>query len=203
MTALPRVILVGGAPLSGKTSLASALARRFELACICSDDISTAIRAITDARSHPALHYHGTDGQYRDYYPSHRPERLMEDALSFHRAAWPAIQAVIAAHASWSRPCVLEGWGLLPIFVAGLKPQNVGSVFLIPDEDLFERRCRADSSFYEGARDEAGLIQSFAHRSVLFSRMLEASATEHGLAVLRSTADTSVEEAATRALELL
>jgi len=199
----PRIILVGGAPLSGKTSLSKAIARRLEMAHISTDDISTAIRAITSAESHPALHYLDVDGCFRDYYPSRTPERLMEDAMAFHRAAWPAIEAVARAHADWDRPALIEGWGILPEFVAGIGLENTKAVFLIPEETVHEQRCRADISFWEGAADEEGLIRSFARRSILFGRMLEASAREHGLPVLRPSRETSLEETVDLALGLL
>jgi 2-phosphoglycerate kinase len=203
MASLPRVILVGGAPLSGKTCLAQALASRLEISHVSTDDLSTAIRAVTNAETHPALHHLDVDGQYRDYYPAHTPERLLEDAVAFHRAAWPAIEAVAIAHATWDRPALIEGWGILPEFVVGLGQEKMGAVFLVPDEDVFEHRCRGNPDFYEGASDEEGLIQSFSRRSALFSRMLETTAKEHGLPILRTTQQTSLEENLDRALSLL
>jgi len=203
MAHLPRILLVGGAPLSGKTVLANAIARRLGLAHISTDDISTAIRAITSAESHPALHDLDVDGCFRDYYPSHTPERLMEDAMAFHHAAWPAIEAVTRAHADWDRPALIEGWGILPEFVAGIGSRNTKALFLIPDETVYEQRCRADAGFWEGAADEEGLIRSFARRSILFGRMLEASATERGLPVLRPGRERSLEETVDLALGLL
>ena len=152
---------------------------------------------------HPYFDITDADGQYRETYPSHSPEQLIAHALAYHRAAWPAVQAVISAHANWERPCVLEGWGVLPAYVAGLELEAIGALFLVPDEALFERRCRENPSFYQGADDEEALIRSFAHRSALFSRMLEASATEHGLPVLRGTATTSLEEVLEQSLSLL
>ena len=203
MASSPRAILVGGAPLAGKSSLAQALAGRLDMACIATDDLSTAIQAITNAETHPALHDLDVDGRYRDHDPSHSPERLMDGALAFHRAAWPAIEAVARAHANWDRPALIEGWGILPEFVAGLGLENLGALFLVPDEAVYERRCRANPDFYQGAADEEGLIQSFARRSMLFSRMLEASAEKHGLPVVRSTGEMRLEETVELALSLL
>jgi len=203
MANLPRVILVGGAPLSGKTRLSKAITRRLEMAHISTDDISTAIRAITSADSHPALRHLDVDGCFRDYYPSHTPERLMEDAMAFHRAAWPAIEAVVRAHAAWGRPALIEGWSILPEFVARMGLENTKAVFLVPEETVYEERCRADLGFWEGAADEEGLIRSFARRSILFSRMLEVAAREHALPVLRPSHESSLEETVDLALGLL
>lgn len=203
MASLPRVILIGGAPLSGKTRLAQAMARRLEIAHISTDDLSTAIRAITSVDSHPALHYLDVDGCFRDYYPSHAPGRLLEDAMVFHRAAWPAIEAVVVAHATWDRPALIEGWGILPELLSGLGREDVGALFVVPDESVYEPRCRADPGFWEGAADEEELITSFARRSILFGRMLEGSAREHGLPVLRPDPQADLEATVDAALGLL
>ena len=117
MAALPRVLLLGGAPLSGKSGIADTIARRHGMAHISTDDLSTAIRAMTSAETHPALHHRDVDGSFRAYYASHTPRFLMQDASSFHRAAWPAIEAVARAHAAWDRPALIEGWGILPELV--------------------------------------------------------------------------------------
>ena len=67
-------------------------------------------------------------------------------------------------------------------------------MFVVPDEEVFEQRCRASAAFYQGAPDEERLIQAFSQRSVLFSRYLDASATKLGLPVVRPTQQTSLEE---------
>lgn len=203
MAKLPRVILVGGAPLSGKTRLSRSIALRLEIAHIVTDDLSAAIRAITTAETHPALHYLDVDGCFRYYFPSYDPERLLEDAVAFHRAAWPAIEAVAVAHADWDRPALIEGWGILPELVAGMGLENPGALFLVPDEAVYEQRCRANASFWQGAANEEGLIQGFSRRSIAFSRYLEASAKEQRLPIVRPGPQATLEETVDRALDLL
>jgi cytidylate kinase len=52
---LPRVILVGGAPLSGKSTVARVLADRHRYACIATDDLGAAVRAVSLAREEEAM----------------------------------------------------------------------------------------------------------------------------------------------------
>ena len=203
MPSLPRVILVGGAPLSGKTTLGVGIARRLGIDHIATDDLSTAVRAITDADSHPALHVPDVDGSFSSTYAAQQPDRLLTDAVAFHRAIWPAIEPVILAHATWDRPAVIEGWSLLPELLGGLGQRDVGALLVIPDEAVYERRCRADASFWEGATDAEGLIRSFVARSIRFSRMLERSAMEHGVPILRPAPGSDLEETVDIALKLL
>jgi adenylate kinase family enzyme len=50
------VIVIGGAPFSGKTTLAKRLAAQRGYALVAIDDLGTAVRAVTTPLSHPALH---------------------------------------------------------------------------------------------------------------------------------------------------
>ena len=43
----PRVILIGGAPMSGKTAVAHMLAATLGYGCLSTDDLGAAIRAVT------------------------------------------------------------------------------------------------------------------------------------------------------------
>jgi cytidylate kinase len=51
----PRVILIGGAPMSGKTTVAQMLAATLGYGCLSTDDLGAAIRAVTTKDSHPHL----------------------------------------------------------------------------------------------------------------------------------------------------
>ncbi|NLU41770.1 MAG: hypothetical protein GXX08_06175 [Firmicutes bacterium] len=107
-----QVMLVGGAPLSGKTTVAQDLARLLGVPLIQTDIIGEAARAVTSPASHPDLHaYSFTD--YEQYYVSHSPEVLLADAVRAHRALWPAIKAVIRCRLDLEGLAVTEGWTLL------------------------------------------------------------------------------------------
>jgi 2-phosphoglycerate kinase len=97
------VILIGGAPFSGKTTLAKRLAAQRGYALAAMDDLGTAVRALTTPQSHPALHpMAGWD--YLAYYLVHSPATLIEHSRQEHDALWPAMAAVIEAHLRWAGP---------------------------------------------------------------------------------------------------
>jgi 2-phosphoglycerate kinase len=113
------VIIMGGAPFSGKTTLAKQLAAQRGYALVAIDDLGTAVRAATAPQSHSALHpMAGWD--YRAYYVAHSPATLIDHSMREHRALWPAIMAVIDAHLQWAGPVIPEGWQLDPDRVASL-----------------------------------------------------------------------------------
>ena len=119
--AAPKVILIGGAPMTGKSAAARLVAAQLGYGCMSTDDIGQAIEAVTTPQSHPALHRMvGQD--YREYYVARSITQLIADAEVRHAALWPALERIIVSHASWGTPLVLEGWALQPDAVAGWRP---------------------------------------------------------------------------------
>jgi 2-phosphoglycerate kinase len=73
------VILIGGPPMIGKTTIASRLAARLDYGTMSTDDLGQCIRDVTTPDSHPNLHLmSGID--HREYYVSRSTERLIRDA---------------------------------------------------------------------------------------------------------------------------
>lgn len=190
---IPRVILMGGAPLSGKTVVAHKLAARLGCVCISTDDLGMAAAAMTTPESHPGLHIMAGQG-YADYYLSRSDNELAADALRQLNATWPAVAAVIRAHATWSRPAVIEGWALLPEEIAGLQLAATAPVYLVSDETTLRQRLEADEEFLRAASDRRGLVDRFCQRSAWYNRMIAESARRLGLLVVKSLSTTSVDE---------
>ena len=73
------MILIGGPPMIGKTTIASRLAARLDYGTMSTDDLGQSIRDVTTPDSHPNLHLmSGID--HREYYVSRSTERLIRDA---------------------------------------------------------------------------------------------------------------------------
>jgi 2-phosphoglycerate kinase len=85
MRAASEVIVIGGAPFSGKTTLAKRLAVRRGYALVAIDDLGTALRALTTAQSHPALHPM-VGWEYRADYIAPTPATLIRHSMRAHEA---------------------------------------------------------------------------------------------------------------------
>lgn len=73
------MILIGGPPMIGKTTIARRLAARLDYGTMSTDDLGQCIRDVTTPDSHPNLHLmSGID--HREYYVSRSTERLIRDA---------------------------------------------------------------------------------------------------------------------------
>lgn len=163
----PKVILIGGTPFSGKTTIARKIASVLEYSCISTDDIGAAIKAIIPEYS-PM-----TEIDYREYYIKHNVSELIEHTEKLHQKLWPAIENVIKAHSLWSNPIVVEGWALRPEKVLNLEYNNVKSIWFLADEKLLEERVKKDKDFYLGASDEGKMITHYLQRSFHTNKEIE------------------------------
>ena len=82
----PRVIYLGGAPMLGKTTAARILACRLDYCTISTDDIATAIGAVTRTDPDPI--------DYREYYIVNSLEALIQDVNKGHERLWPALRTL-------------------------------------------------------------------------------------------------------------
>ena len=104
---MPRALLLGGAPRSGKSSAARRLAERLGYHTVCIDDL-VAVRTVTTVASHPKIHAM-TEIDHREYYIHNTADTLCRHALDAQRAIWPAIESIARARSCWGSPAVIEG----------------------------------------------------------------------------------------------
>jgi 2-phosphoglycerate kinase len=176
----PRVILIGGAPMAGKTTVAHRLAARLGYGCLSTDDLGEAMRAVTTTDSHPHLHpMEGYD--YREYYVTRSPEALITDVSREHRALWPAVQRVIHTHATWGTPIVMEGWSLWPEWVTQLRLPSVRSLWFVAQEETLHERIVQAVEFYGGASDEKAMMGHYLERSFWYNARLQEAVNQFGL----------------------
>ncbi len=176
----PRVILIGGAPMSGKTTAAHLLAAQLGYGCLSTDDLGEAIRAVTTQDSHPHLHpMEGYD--YREYYVTRSPGALIADVSREHQAMWPAVQRVIRKHATWGEPLIIEGWSLWPEWVTQLRLPSVHALWFVAQEETFHERLVQAVEFYGGASDEETMRRHYLARSCWYNARLKEAVNTLGL----------------------
>jgi 2-phosphoglycerate kinase len=176
----PRVILIGGAPMAGKTTVARLLAATLGYGCLSTDDLGEAIRAVTTKDSHP--HLHPMDGyDYREYYITRSPDALIADISLEHRALWPAVQSVIRTHATWGEPIVIEGWSLWPERVIQLRLPSVRSLWFIAHEKTLHERMSKAGELYGGASDEEAMRGHYLARSFWYNARLKEAVNKFAL----------------------
>jgi 2-phosphoglycerate kinase len=202
MRAKSEVIVIGGAPFSGKTTLAKRLAAQRGYGLVAIDDLGTAVRALTTPQSHPALHPMA-GWYYRAYYVAHPPPTLIEHSRRKHQALWPAIAAVIHAHLQWAGPVILEGWQLEPERLQSVTHPHLRACWLLVDEAVLEARLRADTAFYQGCTDVERFIRHYMARSRWVNDRVRYAAAHEAGVVLPVGPEDTVDTIVTRCMQRL
>lgn len=170
----PKVILVGGAPNTGKTTISRLIASQLNYACLSTDDLLKAITSVTTPESHPNLHFMA-GWATQEYYVQHTANQLILHTIERFKTFHIAIENVIRSHVLRQSPIVIEGFGLWPEEIKNLSLPNVGMVWLVADDALLNKRTRSNKPFYEGASDEERMIQNYVGRSIWYnSKVIEA-----------------------------
>ena len=179
----PKVILIGGCPGAGKTTLGRALAARLDYASLTVDDLLNATQAMTTPESHPGLHVMNQPN-YTEYFTHAPVEQLIADAKLQHEALWPAVERTIRNHATWGTPIVIDGWHLLPERTLALDLDNVSAHWIVIDRDTLEERERRNTEFLGGSDNPEQMLQRFLARSLWYNEYIEAQANS-SVSVLR------------------
>jgi len=194
-----KVVVIGGAPLSGKSIAARMLATRLGFGTLCIDDLGQAIGAVTSRSSHPAFHLMD-DCDYREYYVSRSIAQLTDDAEQYHAAIWPAVKEVIARHATWGNPVAIEGWAIRPEGIAAVGLGGVKAIWLVTNREVLEVRVRRDAAFHSGASDEEKMIRHFVARGVWLDERIRVAAFQLGMPTIEVSTSTSAAEVGDRCL---
>ncbi len=198
----PKVILIGGAPLIGKTTVARKVAARLEYGCTSSDDLDQAIIAVTNPKTHSNLHIMEKE-DHRQYFITKSAARLADDARKMHETGWPALERVIRNHAGWGTPIVLEGWGLLPEKVANLALDNVLSIWLVGENDVFDQRVQHESKFFDATSMKEVFIEKFIGRSLWYNNFLREEAGRMKMNLIETGCNDQPEQIAARCFAIL
>lgn len=182
--------------MSGKSTVARVLGERHGRLVIATDDLGTAVRAVTSVETDESE-------DYREYYVARTVECLWQEAIAGHTRLAKGVEAVACAHATWAQPAIIEGWAILPDTLAGGATHDITAVWLIADRDTLEARVRAEQSFWAGASDEDAMISKFVERSMRLNDHVSALAGGRDLRLLHVTGADSPGQIADRVESLL
>ncbi len=183
----PRVVLVGGAPGAGKTTLARALAERMGRPTHSFDHVVTAIRAVTTRETHPA--FHAARSSHVEYFTETEPARLIQDALELEQACWPAVEKICALSRAAQTELVMDWWLLPPSSLAATEVPGLTGVWIEIDGGALEERERANQSFFAPSSDPDLMFEHFIARSRWANEHYPRQARELGFRVLEQPGD--------------
>lgn len=187
---MKQIILIGGAPTVGKSTLAKELSARLGLPWISTDSIRTMLQAVITPEVQPKLHLPVEHTTAETFLTTFTAAEIVQMEIDQGTAIWPAILAFITEDDSWKDGFIIEGVSLLPHLIAQDCADNtqVQPVFLV-DEDadrtrhiVYTRGLWNDAATYSDDVKEAEV-----EWALLFMAHIKAAATKHGLPVINVT----------------
>ena len=198
----PKVILIGGPPSSGKSTLARAIAARRGYGCISTDDIGVSARAMTTVESHPNLHSMDA-GNHRSYFVYNSAEWLVEDRMRGDSDLWPAIEAIVWAHTVGysGDPVIIEGMALWPERVAALEYPGVVSFWLGMSAEALETQTWERVEFDYEPAEAREVTAKFIARNVMWNGLMLDACERLGMKVVDTSSTRSPDDLAQACIE--
>ncbi|HSF87215.1 MAG TPA: AAA family ATPase [Acidimicrobiia bacterium] len=178
-----KVVLIGGAPGSGKTTLAEAVAKDLGWRWLPGDALVTAMRGVASPETHPDLHL-SPGGTHVEYFTNGPPAKLVADAIALQAAAWQGFEHVIRFHARYGPSVVIDSWTFSPGNVAALGLSNVIGFWIIIDPAALDEREKPPPGYVDPSTNPARRRANFRHRSLWCNDFVQREATRLGMALL-------------------
>jgi len=177
-----KIILIGGAPTSGKSTVAEAVAQHFKLPWISTDQIREVMRVVAKREDSPKLFT--PEGYTAErFLTEFSAEQIADMELEQGEAVWPGIKAFIENDYTWRQGFVVEGVNILPHLVKqdfGHK-ENVRAVFLVDENADRMRSVVFTRGLWGDAKDYSDDVkEKEVEWATLFSHKLKAQVEESG-----------------------
>ncbi len=197
-----QILLIGGPPGAGKSTLGRALAAELGFGSLTADDLAIAGRMLTTPETHPALHVMRPVG-YRQYFTDGPAEKLIADAIAVEETMWPVVERVISSHIESRAPIVIDWWLLSPKTVGQLEDKRIASIWLHIDADALEQRERSNTEYLARFADPERMLTNFMARSLWRNDLVAAQAAAARLPTLELTGRETVDEMVNAARALM
>jgi len=181
-----RIILIGGAPTVGKSTIAAALGKHLDLPWISTDQVRSVMRAVVNRSTHPNLY--GPEGMSaEEFLTTHSAEQIVAMEFAQADAAWQANRAFIVKDFVWTNGFIMEGVNIVPHLVARDfgTDLRVQAVFLFDHDEARMRHVIYTRGLSRAARDYADSVkEKEVAWAMLFNQRLEAEAKKHGFPIV-------------------
>jgi 2-phosphoglycerate kinase len=126
-----QIILVGGMPTAGKSTVAESLSKHLNLPWISTDQIGMIMRAVASREKHPGLFTWEDYGGF-GYLNQFTADEIVDNEFAKSEAVWLGVRKLINQDYAWNNGFIIEGDDILPHLVAQdfSDSSNIKTVFI-------------------------------------------------------------------------
>lgn len=146
-----QIILIGGAPTTGKSTLAQGLSEHLKLPWISADQIRDIVRGVVDRKDFPDVFT--PDGYTAErYLTEFSADEIVQQTIEHGEALWLVVARFIEDAYSWPKGFIIEGVDILPRLIKDLESDELIYPLFIVDENADRIR---EVVFTRGLWDDA------------------------------------------------
>jgi 2-phosphoglycerate kinase len=148
-----KVILIGGAPCVGKSSLAVALSKKLGMPSISTDMIREFMRALVSPEKYPEL-FQFSDRIAEEYLSSHTPQEIVQNQNKESQAVWKGVVKFIESVGKTYENCyIIEGVAVLPglVYANYKKDASVKTFFVVDNNEDRIRKVILERGLWDNA----------------------------------------------------
>ena len=171
--------MIGGSPCSGKSTLASLLARKYDLLHIKLDDLVDEMMSQASVDSRPICLLRQDRNPEQIWMRN--PEEMADEEWRFYEEIFPYVKSYLIKNQD--RPLLVEGAGLLPHLVKELEWPAPSYLCLTPTADFQKKHYRQREwvpYVLEGTTNPEQAFENWMQRDILFAQMVRKEAMELG-----------------------
>lgn len=177
------IILIGGAPTTGKTVMAERVARQLAIPWISADQIRNVMSAVVREEDYPQL-FQFDSYTAEEFLKEHTADEAAAMEMKRAEAVWDGVVAFIEDTFAWPNGFVLEGAYILPHLVhkSFHNRPDIKAVFLV-DEDVDRARevvFERDGLWDENESPSDEVKEKEVKWVRLFSHKLKAEVSKYG-----------------------
>ena len=194
--------MIGGSPCSGKSTLASLLARKYDLLHIKLDDLVDEMMSQASVDSRPICLLRQDRNPEQIWMRN--PEEMADEEWRFYEEIFPYVKSCLIKNQD--KALLVEGAGLLPHLIKSLEEPAVSYLCLTPTADFQKKHYKQREwvpYVLEGTSNPEQAFENWMKRDILFAQMVRKEAKKLGYPSLMTDGSRLEKETAEKIARLL
>ncbi|MBZ2127148.1 AAA family ATPase [Streptococcus gordonii] len=194
--------LIGGSSCSGKSTIASLLARQYQLLHIKLDDLVDEMMSQASADAQPICLLRQDRNPEQNWMRN--PKEMADEEWRFYEEIFHYVKSYLIKNQN--RPLLLEGAGLLPHLVKELECPASSYLCLTPTADFQKKHYKQRDwvpYVLEGTTNPEQAFENWMQRDILFAQMVRKEAMKLGYSSLVTDGSQSENQNAEEVARLL